>query len=540
MEMNDETVEKGIRLQLMFLAVVFPLLFFLGSAASAAANISLSVPDVIHQGEDVPLELGLGSLASQGKVPVAITVRLFPDSGPSRQPKARYHAKKEIAAPPDGHAHMVIPGSAFSRPGRYLITAVSDTVPEVVGHVEFRVKGSTGSEEVSKQPDTAIPPVSEINTQAFSPATDSKIDALIAKGRANSDQKNYDQAVSLFNQALALQPNHVKALYERGRAQYKDQRKEKAFANFNRALEIDAGYEDALYYRSVCYTDQGAHDLAIADASHAIRVNPTSSWNYIARGNAYFQWGLATKNDGTAKRKYYKAAIDDFTRAIQYKHKELEAAYNNRGVAYRHLGQCQKAIADYTRAIEIKDSVAHHYANRAYCYCEIKAFQKSLADYNRALSIDPQRIGDYAERGLVYRQLKHYDTAIADLTWAIEHNITKSWVYANRGACYLAKKDFQAAIRDCSVAIEKNGRYEWAIANRGQAYLNSGNPKLALADFERAAALNPNDAWNLAHRGEAHRKLGNRKAAVRDFKQALKRDPGYAWAKNRLETIKKR
>ncbi len=518
-------------------AVIVLVLFLWGSAEGASPYISISAPAVGVQGEALHLELGLGTLAGNGSVPVDITVRCFPADSPDQRPKARYHSRKNVALKGDGRTQLTIPGNTFNAPGRYLITVVSDWHPNAAGYVEVRVAGSPLSNNDS--PPVTLP-VNDTERQKNGSNADSRFDAWIAEGRTHTANKQFDRAIVLFDRVLNARPNHVRALYERGRAQYKGQRKEKAFADFNRALEIDAGYEDALYYRSVCYTDQGAHDLAIADASRAIRVNPTSSWNYVARGNAYFQWGLATKNDGTAKRKYYQAAIDDFTRAIQYEHENLEEAYNNRGVAYRHLGQCQKAIADYTRAIEIKDSVAHQYANRAYCYCEIKAFQKSLADYNRALSIDPQRIGDYAERGFVYQQLKHYDTAIADLTWAIEHNITKSWVYANRGACYLAKKDFQAAIRDYTMAIEKNGRYEWAIANRGQAYLNSGNPKLALADFKQAVALNPNDAWNLAHRGEAHRKLGNRKAAVSDFKQSLKRDPGYAWAKNRLKILQKR
>jgi len=535
--MDAGPITEGNRYQYLRRAVIVLVLVFLGATAWASPDISISAPAVVVQGEALPLEVALGTVAGNGSVPVDVTVRCFPADSPDQRPKARYHARQTVALKRNGRTRLTIPGNTFNAPGRYLITVVSDSQPDAAGYVEVRVAGSSLNKNDSPR---LTPPADDTERQNHGSNADSRFDAWIAEGRTHTANKQFDRAIVLFDRVLNVRPNHVRALYERGRAQYKAKRRETAFADFNRVLEIDPDYEDALYYRAICHREQGAYERAIADASHAIRVNPDASWNYFERGNIYSKLGRTTKNNNAAREKYYRTAIEDFTHAIQYDHENIEEAYNNRGVVYQYMGQYQKAIADHTRAIDIKNDMASPYSNRAYCHRQMKAYQKSLVDYNRALSLDPQRIADHAGRGCVYRLLKHYDTAIADLTWAIEHNVRESWVYANRGACYLAKKDFQAAIRDYSMAIEKNRRYEWAIANRGQAYLNSGNPKLALADFERAAALNPNDAWNLAHRGEAHRKLGNRKAAVRDFKQALKQDPGYAWAKNRLETIESR
>ena len=50
-------------------------------------------------------------------------------------------------------------------------------------------------------------------------------------------------------------------------------------------------------------------------------------------------------------------AIKDYNKAIQLD-PELAEAYCNRGVAYEHTGEFERAIADHTKAIELQP----HYA----------------------------------------------------------------------------------------------------------------------------------------------------------------------------------
>ena len=53
----------------------------------------------------------------------------------------------------------------------------------------------------------------------------------------------------------------------------------------------------------------------------------------------------------------YNSAIDDFTRAIELDPNDAKA-YNNRGIAYRYLGEYQQAIDDSTKAIELDSNDA--------------------------------------------------------------------------------------------------------------------------------------------------------------------------------------
>jgi len=58
-------------------------------------------------------------------------------------------------------------------------------------------------------------------------------------------------------------------------------------------------------------------------------------------------------------------AITDYTRAIELDPRNV-LAYNNRGNAYLPLGKLEEAIRDYNRAIEIDPGTAAIYLNRGF------------------------------------------------------------------------------------------------------------------------------------------------------------------------------
>ncbi len=59
----------------------------------------------------------------------------------------------------------------------------------------------------------------------------------------------------------------------------------------------------------------------------------------------------------------YQRAIDDYTQALNIS-PDYADAYYNRGIAYYDLGNYQSAIDDYTRSIEIKPNCADTYVGR--------------------------------------------------------------------------------------------------------------------------------------------------------------------------------
>jgi len=92
--------------------------------------------------------------------------------------------------------------------------------------------------------------------------------------------------------------------------------------------------------RANVYAQRTKYDLAFADYSAALALDPTNPLIPYNRGNAYFD------------RQQYERAIGDYSRAI-----ELDAsfalAFFNRGLAQERLGDNAAAATDYRRAVAL-------------------------------------------------------------------------------------------------------------------------------------------------------------------------------------------
>ena len=88
----------------------------------------------------------------------------------------------------------------------------------------------------------------------------------------------------------------------------------------------------------------------------------------------------------------------------------LAWAHNNRGHAYRRLGQDTRAIADYDAALELDPAHVGALLNRAVARDRLGDHQGAIADYNRALRLDPNRTYAVIGRALAQNALAwdHY------------------------------------------------------------------------------------------------------------------------------------
>jgi len=138
----------------------------------------------------------------------------------------------------------------------------------------------------------------------------------------------------------------------------KDDAKKLALCNEVMRLESDTrsrNYQSALLYRSKIYTDQQQYDLALADYNNIDydSVLPrTGRGIYGRRGNVKFLLGDL------------HGAIEDYTKVepLGVRSRDSNVLYH-RGFAYEKLGETEKAIADYTAAIEMVEEYAPSWSN---------------------------------------------------------------------------------------------------------------------------------------------------------------------------------
>ena len=82
----------------------------------------------------------------------------------------------------------------------------------------------------------------------------------------------------------------------------------------------------------------------------------------------------------------YEKAISDYTRAIEI-NPRYAVAYNNRGLVYRKMGEYDRAISDYGNAVEINPGYALAYYNRANAYYQKGEYGRAWEDIHKAQSL---------------------------------------------------------------------------------------------------------------------------------------------------------
>jgi tetratricopeptide (TPR) repeat protein len=194
--------------------------------------------------------------------------------------------------------------------------------------------------------------------------------------------------------------------YNRGIVYHDQQKWDLAVADYTQTIRLNPNYADAYYNRALVYYNQQKWDLALADYTQAIRLNPNDAQAYYNRGIVYHdqqKWDLA---------------VADYTQAIRL-NPNYANAYYNRALVYYNQKKWDLALADYTQAIRLNPNLAQAYYNRALVYYNQQKWDLALADYTQAIAINPNDANAYYNRGLVYRNQQKWDLAVADYNKAI-------------------------------------------------------------------------------------------------------------------------
>ena len=90
--------------------------------------------------------------------------------------------------------------------------------------------------------------------------------------------------------------------------------------------------------------------------------------------------------------------IEDYDNALKLNPKIVDA-YNNRGVAKKHLGRFAEAIADYDRAILLKPDFAVAYFNRGDAKKALGQYEDALKDFDKTIELRPDLPHAYGNKG---------------------------------------------------------------------------------------------------------------------------------------------
>jgi len=168
-------------------------------------------------------------------------------------------------------------------------------------------------------------------------------------------------------------------------------------------------------------------------------------------------------------------------------------------------GDYDKAIADFTQAIQSNPQNAQAYFQRAFVYMETGEDDQALADLSQAIQINPQFANAYFRRAFVYMLKGNEDLAAADLDRTIQINPQFEKAYYRRACVKMVQGQDDMAIADLTKLIQMDPNYAQAYLRRGYAYMLKGDYGQAVAELEQFIQDHPNAggaynrlAWLLA------------------------------------------
>jgi tetratricopeptide (TPR) repeat protein len=244
---------------------------------------------------------------------------------------------------------------------------------------------------------------------------------------------------------------------------------------------------------------------------------------------------LARRGDASAARHDFEHALADLSKAVELRPDDPEYLYQ-RALVYRQNGQADLALADLDRVLTLNQDFLRAYMPRAEIRFREKNVDGAIADLDAVDRLAPKQADlrfVLAER---YEAVGRFSPAIAQYDLWIQNHPVDSKIVAALGARCLASaiqnQDLAVGLSDCnralSIADKKNPNYGHLFTSRAMIELRQPNYDKAISDFDTALKTMPKNALALYGRGVAKSKKNKNDAGQADIGAAESLAPKMA------------
>lgn len=211
---------------------------------------------------------------------------------------------------------------------------------------------------------------------------------------------DHENASSLVERAVSIEPSNADFLNSRGVILQQLGRLDDALASFETALLIEPRHPQALYNRGIVLRATNRLEEALASYDLALAARPNYAEALVNKGNVL----QALKRFDDALASYDRALAENPSLAI---------GLVNRGVTLQALNRPDEALASCDKALAIQPDHPGALLNRGIALETLDRAAEALASYERALRIQPRSKTLLAKYGDSLQDLGRVDEAIS-------------------------------------------------------------------------------------------------------------------------------
>ncbi len=128
--------------------------------------------------------------------------------------------------------------------------------------------------------------------------------------------------------------------------------------------------------------------------------------------------------------------------------------YMRRGYDHYKHKRYKKAVAEYSKALQVDSGNPQAYFWRARCRLNTGQHDKAIADFNKAVKFDPNYSKAYDNLGWLYMKRGEFDKSIGFLNKSIKLKPDNGWAYYTRAHIRIEQGDVEKGLIDANKACK--------------------------------------------------------------------------------------
>ncbi len=371
-----------------------------------------------------------------------------------------------------------------------------------------------------------------------------RIEALMNQAEALMQARRYEEAIAIFQQALAIAPRSIEVLRQYGKALAQTNQDKKTFEIFKKALKIAPDDVDLLRNYGATLSQKKQHEKAIKILKKALRIRPNDVKVLSGYSNALKQAGRLNESCKIFDRlleiepeniitlnSYARCLITlgEIEKACNLFENSLQIQPTNSRTLDQYagvltlIGQDEKALQLFERSLENQPDDAITLSRYASSLVLARQHEKALQFFERSLKIQPNNAITLSRYANTLAFTRQHEKALQFFECSLEIQPNDAMTLSRYANALASTEQHEKALQFFERSLETQPTHDVVtLTNYARSLFKTGNSHKALKIFEDALHLKPDDAITLSSYGKVLSDLGDCRKAIRIFERSLK------------------